>query len=205
VQANVSLVRDAKGRPRHLISQILDVSERRRLQEEVEHLALHDQLTGLPNSRLLLDRLAHAIATARRTKQPCGLMYLDLDGFKPVNDTYGHAAGDLVLREFADRATKVLRANDTIARVGGDEFVAVLGAVAGEPEARIAAGRLLAAVAHPFDVGGAQVAISASIGIALFPAHGEDPQTLLEHADSAMYEAKHAGKNSFRFFAGGQA
>jgi diguanylate cyclase (GGDEF)-like protein/PAS domain S-box-containing protein len=205
VQANVSLVRDAKGRPRHLISQILDVSERRRLQEEVEHLALHDQLTGLPNSRLLLDRLAHAIATARRTKQPCGLMYLDLDGFKPVNDTYGHAAGDLVLREFAARATKVLRANDTIARVGGDEFVAVLGAVAGEPEARIAAERLLAAVARPFEVGGAQVAISASIGIALFPAHGEDPQALLEHADSAMYQAKNAGKNSFRFFAGGQA
>jgi diguanylate cyclase (GGDEF)-like protein/PAS domain S-box-containing protein len=205
VQANVSLVRDAQGRPRHLISQILDVSERHRLQEEVEHFALHDQLTGLPNSRLLLDRLAHAIATARRTKQPCGLMYLDLDGFKPVNDIYGHAAGDLVLKEFAARATKVLRANDTIARVGGDEFVAVLGAVAGEPEARIAAGRLLAAVARPFDVGGAQATISASIGIALFPAHGENPQTLLEHADRAMYQAKHAGKNSFQFFAGGQA
>ena len=203
VQANVSLVRDADGRPRHLISQIVDVSERRRLQEEVEHLALHDQLTGLPNSRLLLDRLAQAIATARRTKQPCGLMYLDLDGFKPVNDTYGHAAGDLVLREFAARALKVLRANDTIARVGGDEFVAVLGAVAGEPEARIAAERLLAALALPFDVGGAQATITASIGIALFPDHGEDPELLLQHADSAMYEAKHAGKNSFRFFAGG--
>ena len=203
VQANVSLVRDAEGRPRHLISQIVDVSERRRLQEEIEHLALHDQLTGLPNTRLLLDRLERALATARRTKQPAGLMYMDLDGFKPVNDTYGHAAGDLVLKEFSSRVSSALRANDTIARVGGDEFVAVLGAVAGEPEARLAAERVLAAVARTFDIGGAQVSISASIGIALFPADGEDPQSLLQHADSAMYEAKHAGKNSFRFFAGG--
>ena len=204
VQANVSLVRDAEGRPRHLISQIVDVSERRRLQEEIEHLALHDQLTGLPNTRLLLDRLERALATARRTKQPAGLMYMDLDGFKPVNDTYGHAAGDLVLKEFSSRVSSALRANDTIARVGGDEFVAVLGAVAGEPEARLAAERVLAAVARTFDIGGAQVSISASIGIALFPADGEDPQSLLHSADSAMYEAKRAGKNSFLFFAGGR-
>ncbi|MBS0336154.1 MAG: diguanylate cyclase [Proteobacteria bacterium] len=203
VQANVSLVRNAEGKPLHLISQIIDVSERRRLQAEVEHLALHDQLTGLPNSRLLLDRLAHALATARRTKRPIGVMYLDLDGFKPINDTYGHAAGDLVLKEFSARVSRVLRANDTIARVGGDEFVAVLGEVDGEAEARLAAERVLEATAKPFDLGNAVASLSTSIGIALFPAHGEDPQSLLQRADTAMYQAKRAGKNSFRFFAGG--
>ena len=204
VQANVSLVRDAAGKPRHLISQIIDVSERRRLQAEVEHLALHDPLTGLPNARLLLDRLNQVLATSRRTKRPMGVMYMDLDGFKQVNDTHGHAAGDLVLNEFATRVTRVLRETDTFARVGGDEFVALLGEVDGEAEAQRAAERVLAAVLEPFDLGTAKASLSTSIGIALFPAHGEDAQSLMQRADTAMYRAKRAGKNSFQFFAGGQ-
>lgn len=203
VLVNVSAMRDAHGNAQCLIAQIIDVSERHKLQEKIEHLALHDSLTGLPNARLLGDRLSQAIAAARRSSQPVGVMYIDLDGFKPVNDTYGHAAGDAVLREFAARLTHVLRGTDTVARVGGDEFVAVLAQISGEAEARRAAERVLAALAVPFDLGGAQAAlVTASIGLALCPAHGEDAQALMAHADAAMYSAKHAGKNAYRIFAG---
>ena len=199
---NVSAMRDAHGDPQCLIAQILDVSERHRLQEEVRFLALHDTLTGLPNARLLQDRLGQAITAGRRAGQPVGVMYVDLDGFKPVNDTHGHAAGDLVLKEFAARLKRVLREADTVARVGGDEFVAVLAQINGENEARRAAERVLATAATPFDLGGVQVSVSASIGLALCPAHGEDAQTLTAHADAAMYSAKRAGKNAYRIFAG---
>jgi len=202
VQVNVSLMRDAEGQPNHLISQTIDISERRKLQEKIERLALHDTLTGLPNLRLLLDRLEQTLAAARRTKQPMGIMYMDLDGFKPVNDRHGHAAGDLVLKEFAARVKQVLREADTFARIGGDEFVALLGQINGEEDARRAAERVLAVVSRPFDLGNAQAHLSASVGIALFPAHGDDAQALMEHADAAMYTAKHAGKNSYRLYAG---
>ena len=202
VLVNLSLVRDKAGNPEHFISQILDVSERRKLQERVEHLALHDPLTDLPNSRLLLDRLQQALAAAQRAKRPIGVMYIDLDGFKPVNDTYGHKAGDLVLKEFAIRLKSILRAVDSVARVGGDEFVAILAEIADTADATKAADRLLAAMAVPFDIGQTAVTLSASIGLALYPANGDDAQTLLQRADSAMYSAKRAGKNSYRFFAG---
>ena len=202
VQVNVSLMRDPDGTPRHLISQIIDVSERRALQERVEHLALHDPLTGLPNSRLLLDRLAQGLAAARRAGRPLGVMYIDLDGFKPINDTHGHAAGDLVLKEFAFRLKGVLREVDSVARVGGDEFVAVLAEIQGREDAARAAERLVAAMGAPFDIGTASVTLSASIGLSLYPANGEEGQDLLQRADTAMYRAKHAGKNSYRFFDG---
>lgn len=201
VQVNLSLVRDKAGKPEHFILQTLDVSERRRLQQRVEHLALHDSLTGLPNSRLLVDRINQALASAKRAKRPIGLMYVDLDGFKPVNDTYGHAAGDLVLKEFAVRLTNILRESDSTARVGGDEFVAVLDEITGEADAARAAERLLAETARPFDIGGVHAMLSASIGIALYPVDGENGESLLQHADAAMYEAKRAGKNNYRFFA----
>ena len=202
VLVNLSLVRDKAGNPQHFISQTLDISERRELLQRVEHLALHDPLTGLPNSRLLLDRLELSVAAARRAKRLMGVMYIDLDGFKLVNDTHGHAAGDTVLKECAARMKRVLRQADSVARVGGDEFVALLNEAGGEAEAAAAAGRVLAAIALPFDLEGTQAAISASIGIALYPQHGEDAQSLLQRADAAMYQAKRAGKNSYRFFAG---
>jgi diguanylate cyclase (GGDEF)-like protein/PAS domain S-box-containing protein len=205
VEVNVSVMRDATGASPQLIAQILDVSERHRMQRQLEHLALHDVLTGLPNSRLLQDRLEQTLAATRRNSQPMGLMYLDLDEFKPVNDTYGHAAGDLVLKEFASRVAQVLRETDTIARIGGDEFVAVLGQISGEADARRAAERVLSALERPFDLGNGQAArVSASIGLALFPQHGQTAQELKQHADAAMYAAKQGGRNSYRFFAGEQ-
>lgn len=200
VLVNLSLVRDKFGKPEHFISQTLDMSERRRLQNRVEHLALHDPLTGLPNSRLLLDRLELTFAASRRAKRPMGVMYIDLDGFKPINDTWGHAAGDRALKSVAERLTQVLRETDSVARVGGDEFVAILGPVATQDDAVLVANRVLAAVAAPMALGDATVALSASIGIALYPTHAEDAQTLLQHADTAMYRAKRSGKNAWRFF-----
>ena len=200
VLVNLTLVRDKLGKPEHFISQTLDMSERRRLQERVEHLALHDPLTGLPNSRLLLDRLEQTIAAARRAKRAMGVLYIDLDGFKPVNDTWGHATGDRVLKTVAGRLTQALRETDSVARVGGDEFVAILGPVATESDAISVAGRVLTTVAMPMDLGNAWVELSASIGIALYPNHGEDAQSLLQRADTAMYQAKRSGKNVWRFF-----
>ena len=200
VLVNLSLVRDKLGKPEHFISQTLDMSERHRLQERVEHLALHDPLTGLPNSRLLLDRLEQTIAAARRAKRAMGVLYIDLDGFKPVNDTWGHATGDRVLKTVAGRLTQALRETDSVARVGGDEFVAILGPVATESDAISVAGRVLTTVAMPMDLGNAWVELSASIGIALYPNHGEDAQSLLQRADTAMYQAKRSGKNVWRFF-----
>jgi diguanylate cyclase (GGDEF)-like protein len=199
---NVSLVRDKLGNPEHFISQTLDMSERHRLQQRIEHLALHDPLTGLPNARLLLDRLEQTLAASRRANRPMGIMYMDLDGFKPVNDTYGHAAGDLVLKAVADRLTHILRETDSVARIGGDEFVAILGSVSDDSDASTAAERVLAAVAAPFELGNAEAKLSASIGIALYPDHGEDAQSLLQRADTALYRAKRAGKNTYRFYAG---
>lgn len=202
VQLDVSLVRDAAGKALYFISQIQDISERRRMQERIEHLALHDPLTGLPNSRLLSDRLEQALAAARRGKRSMGVLFMDLDGFKPVNDTHGHSAGDRVLKEFAARLKKVLRETDSTARVGGDEFVAILGECRGEADAVRAAGRVIEAMATPFDLGGDVASLSVSVGIALYPLHASDGQALLQCADSAMYEAKRSGKNSHRTFAG---
>ena len=129
-----------------------------------------------------------------------GVLYIDLDGFKPVNDTWGHATGDRVLKTVAGRLTQALRETDSVARVGGDEFVAILGPVATESDAISVAGRVLTTVAMPMDLGNAWVELSASIGIALYPNHGEDAQSLLQRADTAMYQAKRSGKNVWRFF-----
>ena len=172
------------------------------MQDRIEHLALHDPLTGLPNSRLLVDRLSQALAAAKRAKRPMGVMYVDLDGFKPINDTYGHAAGDQVLKEFATRLRNALRETDSTARVGGDEFVAILGEIGEEADAVRAAERVITTASLPFEVDGRQVTVSASIGLALYPQHGEDGESLLQRADTAMYQAKRSGKNTYRFFAG---
>ena len=157
---------------------------------ELEYLAMHDPLTSLPNRILLQDRLAQAIRAARRAPAPFALMVMDLDGFKDVNDTLGHAAGDLLLQETAMRVTKTLRQSDTAARLGGDEFALLLPTVAGPVDAEAVARKLLRAVEEPVSVGGQTVQVTASLGVALFPVHGDDVGGLLRRADRAMYEAK---------------
>jgi diguanylate cyclase (GGDEF)-like protein len=178
-----------------------DITEQKLHAERMERIAQHDPLTGLPNRLLLGDRLRLAIAQSRRENTRIAVCYLDLDGFKQVNDRHGHQAGDQVLVEVATRLTTTVRAGDTVARLGGDEFVILLSGLADDEECRQALNRLLAACAAPYEVAGSeQSGISASIGVTVFPSDSVDPDTLIRHADHAMYVAKQAGKSRYQMF-----
>lgn len=181
---------------------ITDISQRVREHAVMTHAAHHDALTGLPNRRLLNDRLAQAMARAQRNERHVALMLIDLDGFKAVNDSFGHGAGDAVLNETARRLAAVVRASDSVARLGGDEFVVLLDNLAeGNHAARVAEG-VVAALSQPIPWPGASLHVSASVGIALYPGDAENIDELFKRADAAMYEAKRAGKNAFRFAPG---
>lgn len=164
----------------------------------LESLALNDPLTGLANRRLLADRMSMAIVHARRDKSAMAVVYLDLDGFKQVNDTLGHGVGDTLLKMAAERLVAMVREEDTVARLGGDEFLISLWQVTGAVHAATVASRLIEAVSRPFGIEGHSVNMTASAGVAVYPAHGEDAETLMKSADLAMYQAKRAGKNSCR-------
>ncbi len=169
-------------------------------QTVLEKMAHHDALTGLPNRLLLKDRLSLAIARCERTKTSLGICYIDLDGFKPVNDEFGHAVGDLLLKEIADRFRKIIRSQDTVARLGGDEFVILLGDFKMPDGYKRVLNKVLEEASRPVDIGqGRSVKVSASIGITLFPEDASEADTLLHHADQAMYEAKHkrSGKSEY--------
>ena len=187
--------------PTHFVALFSDVTHALRHQQEVERLAYRDSLTRLPNRRLLGDRLRQALSSAERHRTHVAVCYVDLDGFKPINDAYGHEMGDEVLREVARRLDDVIRASDTAARVGGDEFVLVLTDLAVEDEAIPVLSRASEALARPFHVAGGQVVrLSASIGVAFFPRDGADADALLRHADQAMYEAKRELREGMRRF-----
>jgi len=179
---------------------IEDVTEQRADAARVAFLAHHDQLTGLPNRILLADRLRVALAQASRNKAMCGLMFLDLDKFKLINDTLGHSIGDELLIEVSRRLKISVRDSDTVARLGGDEFVVVLPALKSATDAETVARKILASVGSPYELGGKPVRTSPSIGIALYPQNAADGDELLKNADAAMYEAKQAGRNGYRFF-----
>jgi len=177
-----------------------DVSSRKRAEEVIFHQAYHDILTDLPNRTLFKDRLGQAMLQARRRQGQLAVMFLDLDRFKLVNDTLGHVKGDELLQQAAARLKDCLRKGDTLARQGGDEFTVVLPELHGPDDARIVADKFLERLHQPFDLDGHEVHISASIGIALYPAHGESIDTLLRHADIAMYRVKALGKNGHAFY-----
>jgi diguanylate cyclase (GGDEF)-like protein len=164
----------------------------------LESLALNDPLTGLANRRLLADRIAVALVHARRNASAMAVLYLDLDEFKQINDTLGHGAGDLLLKMVAGRLVATVREEDTVARLGGDEFMIALWHVSGSDYAATVASRVIEAVSQPCEIEGQAVSITISAGISIYPAHGEDADTLMKSADLAMYEAKRAGKNSYR-------
>jgi diguanylate cyclase (GGDEF)-like protein/PAS domain S-box-containing protein len=184
----------APGRPAHLIMHLQDIGERKALEDEIVHRSLHDPLTGLANRVLLVDRVAHALARADRTASPTCLFLLDLDGFKQVNDTHGHAAGDDLLQHFAARLSAVLRPGDTAARLGGDEFV-VLCEDTSEAQAALIADRLRAAAAWPFDLPVGRVTVSASVGVSSSSDPSDAPAELLRRADVSMYAEKRAGRS----------
>lgn len=177
-----------------------DVTEQRADAARVAFLAHHDQLTGLPNRILLGDRLRVALAQAARNKAGCGLMFLDLDRFKSINDTLGHAIGDELLIEVSRRLKISVRDSDTVARLGGDEFVVVLPSLKSAEDAEVVAKKILVSVGSPYELSGHPVRTSPSIGIALYPENAADGDELLKHADAAMYEAKQSGRNAYRFY-----
>ena len=167
---------------------------------QLQHVAMHDALSGLPNRLLLADRLSQAIAQAERHQNRFAVFVVDLDRFKAINDSLGHLAGDAMLKEVARRLASVLRKADTLARLGGDEFVLVLNEIASAQDVETIAGRVLADIARPVKLSDLELHTSASIGISLFPADGTDAETLLQHADAAMYHAKKNGRNTYQLF-----
>jgi diguanylate cyclase (GGDEF)-like protein len=167
--------------------------------EQVTHLAHHDTLTGLPNRILFYDRLNNAIKFAQRGMSSFAVLYLDLDGFKHVNDTLGHGSGDALLIESSRRITACVRDSDTVARMGGDEFTLILSNMHTRTDIENVAGKIVKAIAQPFMLDGKSCTISVSIGIALYPDNGNTPEQLLKIADAAMYLAKNGGKNCYRF------
>ena len=190
----------ATGEVQRMIGVCQDISERKAREEAVRHLAYHDALTGLPNRRLLDDRLAQAIHLAQRRDRKLAVMLIDLDDFKRVNDSLGHRAGDAMLREVAQRLSACVRRADTLARHGGDEFVAVVSDVQGDADCALVAEKVLRSLAAPFLVEGRALGLGASIGISLFPSDAGDGDALLRNADAAMYGAKQQGRNQYRFY-----
>lgn len=195
----LSSIKDEQGVVTNYVGVFSNVSQLFQRQNKLEFIANHDALTGLPNRFLLADRLELAIAHAERSKEIFAVCYLDLDGFKPVNDRFGHAAGDQLLREIAKRFKSVVRGNDTVARVGGDEFVIVLKDMKSPDDCRVMLDRLLEAVNQPVHIGNEIASVTTSIGVACFPDDGNDSESLLKLADQSMYSAKGSGKSRYHF------
>ncbi len=197
---SISTVRNAQGELLHYIGLFSDITQLKAHEAELDRVAHYDPLTGVPNHRLLSDRLHQAIVHSVRHDKSCAICFLDLDNFKAVNDSYGHDIGDHLLIGVTNNLLTVLRHEDTISRIGGDEFVILLVDIRSAEECTLILDRLMAAINAPVCANGVQITISASIGVTLYPQDNEDPDTLLRHADQAMYQAKEAGKNRYQLF-----
>lgn len=200
-------VSDRQGRPYRVAGVATDITEQKEaeqqlliLNQKLREQATHDMLTSLPNRRLLIDRLEQALARARRNGGHIAMLFIDLDGFKGINDRLGHTAGDEVLEIMGRRLKQLVRSADTAARLGGDEFGLVLQQISGREDAALVAGKVLEAICGPFVIRGERCRIGASIGISLYPEHGASADELISRADAAMYRIKHAGKGTFGFF-----
>lgn len=199
-EATLSGLRDGSGAYVGLLGVTRDIGERRRAELQMRHMAQHDMLTGLPNRALFSDRLHLALAGARRDGTRLAVMFIDLDKFKPVNDTLGHHCGDLLLKEVALRLLNCVRESDSVARVGGDEFVVLLRAIDGVDGALAVGEKICQALRPQFLICGHNIHISASVGISIYPDHGQDEMELTKHADTAMYAAKESGSDRAHLF-----
>lgn len=197
---NLSLVKDDCGEEKVLEGTLVNITELKQAEQKVHLMAYYDALTGLPNRTLLFDRLSQAIAAADRRNSKVALLFVDLDRFKTINDSLGHSIGDLLLQQVANRLRGSTRAQDTVGRLGGDEFLIVLTDVMDVPDVAIAAERFMDAMTERFLIQEHSLAIGCSMGVSIFPDHGTDSETLVKHADSAMYSAKDNGRNNFTFF-----
>jgi diguanylate cyclase (GGDEF)-like protein len=209
-------LRDDAGEPTHLIGISIDITERKKIEEQIRNLAFYDTLTNLPNRRLLSDRLHQTMAASNRSRHYGALMFIDLDNFKPLNDRYGHDMGDLLLMEVARRIAHCVREMDTIARFGGDEFIVMLSELDINKETSIAqaglvADKIRAALSEPYKTtlrqsGEPELTVeylcTSSIGVALFLGHEASPEEILKRADMAMYQAKEGGRNLVHFYEG---
>jgi len=199
--SEVSEVRDASGLRTHYVNVISDITDRKRTEQELRYLANYDALTGLPNRTLASERIGHAIIRARRGGHKVAVLFIDLDRFKHVNDSMGHAAGDRMLKAAGNRLRQVVREGDSVARFGGDEFTVVLEDIPGKSEAERIADKIIAAFEQPLELdNGQEVVISPSIGISLYPDHGQVPTDLLKFADTAMYQAKDHGRKTWMVY-----
>jgi len=198
-----SLARGPNGEPRLFITVAEDISERKRAEEQLTQLAHYDVLTSLPNRMLFYDRLKHALAEARRNQWMVGVLFVDLDRFKNINDTLGHAVGDGLLQQVAERLRQSVRASDTVGRLGGDEFAIVLSNLATTRDADAAAQKIMASFSEPFRLDQAELFVTASIGVTLYPEDSADLDALIRNADIAMYRAKEKGRNTYEFHAPG--
>ena len=195
-ETSISAVKDWNGDIINYVAVMQDVTQRRRDDERLRELALYDNLTGLANRRLFFERLNTILQMAHRSDISFAVLFIDLDGFKPVNDWFGHDAGDYVLSEFANRLRGLLRESDVASRFGGDEFTLLLSVIDSVEDAQIAANRLLKELQKPMLWKGEEINIGASIGVALYPQDGDDDQSLVKVADARMYRAKHQGKGT---------
>lgn len=197
---SISIIRNGLGEASHYSGIFYDISERKTVEERLDRLAHYDSLTGLPNRSLLMDRLEQSAERALRNGQRVGLLFLDLDHFKEVNDTLGHSAGDALLKEMAERMRSCVRAVDTVARLGGDEFVVLVPDIPDREDLASVAKKLVTAIAPPCWLDGRTVVTFASVGISVFPDDTRDTQELIRHADAAMYQVKQAGRGFYRFY-----
>jgi len=202
VWENVSAIRDEQGRVTHYVAVLSDITSIKRTEQRLEHLANHDALTGLPNRLLFASSLEQSMEYAKRHREKIALLFIDLDRFKVINDSMGHAAGDALLQEIGRRLRAAVRAEDIVTRFGGDEFTVALAELARPDEAATVARSIIKAIALPMDLGGRKVVVSGSIGIALYPDDGDSVDSLTRAADAAMYRAKQHGRNTFEFYAG---
>jgi len=195
--------RDQAGKALRMVGVTRDITLKKEVEDKIWNLAHSDFLTGLPNRPLFYDRLRQAIAQAKRHDQKLALLFLDLDGFKLINDRFGHDTGDALLQEVAQRLRHNIRGEDTVARTGGDEFIVILNNITHAGDAAIVAGKIIQALTERFIIHDHTCTIGGSIGISIFPDDSDDMEALVSHADDAMYKAKEMGKNNYQFFSSG--
>jgi diguanylate cyclase (GGDEF)-like protein/PAS domain S-box-containing protein len=200
IEASITLQKDSSGKPTGFKGMIRDITERKRMEQQLNYMATHDILTGLPNRLMFSQLLNHAIRSAQRHKKQLAVFFIDLDRFKTINDSLGHEAGDRLLKEMARRFKRSLRAVDVVGRLGGDEFVIFIEEVEEFRQVEIVAHKLLSSAIKPMVLTGEECRVTASIGISIYPRDGEDEQSLTKNADIAMYFAKEEGKNNYQFY-----
>lgn len=197
---NITAIKDDQGKVTHYVAVFSDITVLKNIERRFHHLAHHDPLTGLPNRMLFEDRLQQALVQTKRQEQALAVLFIDLDNFKIINDTYGHAVGDQLMQIAAERLNRCIRSTDTVARQGGDEFIALLTNIAQLEDAEQVAKKIIAALAMPFVIDHHDLFITASVGISLAPQHGQDSSLLIKNADAAMYRAKQQGKNNYQVY-----